>query len=79
MSPEIIVVMRLTGVLAVVGAAIYAVGDVLLLAAKVNLADYLNLQPHAELRSAVFRLMMSALEFPSRAAFRAACRHFKGR
>ncbi len=47
-----------TGVLAIVGAAIYAVGDVLLLAAKVNLADYPNLQPHAKLLSGAEKMVV---------------------
>ncbi len=39
---------RWTGLLAILGALIYAVGDVLLLAAKVDLADFPRLQPHAK-------------------------------
>ena len=40
-----------TGLLAALGALIYAVGDVLLLAGRANIADYPRLQPHAKLLS----------------------------
>ena len=51
MSIDILNAVRVTGLLAIVGALIYAVGDVLLLAGKANIADYPNLQPHAKLLS----------------------------
>ena len=35
--------LHITGILAILGAMIYAIGDVLLLASKVNLDDYPNL------------------------------------
>ena len=43
--------MQITGILAIFGALIYAVGDVLLLAAKVNLDEYPKLQPYTKLLS----------------------------
>lgn len=42
---------QLTGILAIIGAFIYAVGDVLLLASKMNLDDYPKLKPFAKLLS----------------------------
>jgi hypothetical protein len=42
---------NVAGLLGILGALIYAVGDVLLLAVKANLADYPNLQPHQKLLS----------------------------
>lgn len=42
---------QLTGILAIIGAFIYAVGDVLLLASKVNLDEYPKLKPFAKLLS----------------------------
>jgi len=42
---------QITGILAVAGAIIYAIGDVLLLASKVSLDDYPNLKPFAKLLS----------------------------
>lgn len=39
---------QLSGLLAIVGALVYSVGDILLLASKADLADYPNLQPHAK-------------------------------
>lgn len=40
-----------TGLLAILGTALYALSDVLMLAVKAKLADYPNLQPHAKLLS----------------------------
>lgn len=48
---DIIALIHISGLLAILGALIYAVGDVLLLASEANLADYPNLQPHAKLLS----------------------------
>jgi len=50
-STDTLDAVRVTGILAMIGALIYAVGDVFLLAAKVNIADYPNLQPHLKLLS----------------------------
>lgn len=43
--------LRITGVLAIIGAILYAVGDVLLLASKASLDDYPKLKPYAKLLS----------------------------
>ncbi len=43
--------LHLTSLAAMLGALAYAIGDVLMLNARVNLADYPNLQPHAKLLS----------------------------
>jgi hypothetical protein len=42
---------QITGLLAILGAILYAVGDVLLLASKVNLEEYPKLKPFAKLLS----------------------------
>jgi len=42
---------RVAGLLALIGASLYAVGDVLLLASKASLVDYPKLQPFAKLLS----------------------------
>ncbi len=42
---------QLTGILAIIGAFIYAIGDVLLLASNINLDDYPKLKPFAKLLS----------------------------
>jgi len=42
---------QITGLLAILGATVYAVGDVLLLAGKVSLDDYPKLKPFAKLLS----------------------------
>jgi hypothetical protein len=47
-----------TGLIAMLGAAVYAIGDVLLLAARANLADYPNLQPHAKLLSGAEKMVV---------------------
>ncbi|HEY5729388.1 MAG TPA: DUF6796 family protein [Anaerolineales bacterium] len=60
---------KTTGLLAFLGALIYAVGDVLLLASKVNLDDYPKLKPFAKLLSdaekmivlSPYRMMWGAL------------------
>ena len=44
-------VVRMTGFLALIGATIYAIGDVLLLASKVSLETYPKLKPYAKLLS----------------------------
>jgi hypothetical protein len=46
-----VVVLKIIGLLALLGAFIYAIGDVLLLASKANLDDYPKLQPFAKLLS----------------------------
>src|SRR5688572_16426369 len=43
--------LRITGLLAMLGAILYAIGDVLLLASKVNLDDYPKLKPYRKLLS----------------------------
>ena len=48
---QLITSLRITGLLALVGAFLYAVGDVLLLASKVNLDNYPRLKPFAKLLS----------------------------
>lgn len=47
---------NLLGILAFVGATVYAVGDVLLLASKATIADYPRLQPYAKLLSSAERM-----------------------
>lgn len=42
---------RITGFIAIVGAILYSIGDVLLLASKVSLEDYPKLKPYAKLLS----------------------------
>ena len=42
---------QITGLLAILGAFAYAIGDVLLLASKVNLDEYPKLKPFAKLLS----------------------------
>ncbi len=42
---------QLTGIIAIIGAFLYAIGDVLLLACKVNLDEYPKLKPFAKLLS----------------------------
>ncbi|MCC6297798.1 MAG: hypothetical protein IT314_00755 [Anaerolineales bacterium] len=46
-----VLTLRVSGLLAFVGAFLYAVGDVLLLASKVNLEEYPKLKPFAKLLS----------------------------
>lgn len=47
---------NLLGILAVVGATVYAVGDVLLLASKATVEDYPKLKPYAKLLSSAERM-----------------------
>jgi hypothetical protein len=49
---------QLTGLLAILGATLYAIGDVLLLAGKVSLKDYPKLQPFAKLLSDAERMVV---------------------
>jgi len=46
-----ITAIRITGLVAILGAFLYAIGDVLLLASKANLDDYPKLKPFAKLLS----------------------------
>jgi hypothetical protein len=48
---QLITPLRVTGLLALFGAFLYAIGDVLLLASKVSLDDYPKLKPFAKLLS----------------------------
>ncbi len=57
MSPASLFTVQLTGLLAVAGALIYSVGDVLLLAGKASLADYPKLQPYAKQLSGKERIV----------------------
>lgn len=50
-------ILQITGLLAVSGAFIYAIGDVLLLAGKVNLDDYPRLKPFQKLLSNAERMV----------------------
>ncbi len=56
MSSGNIIAIQISGLIAILGAVLYAIGDVLLLAVKVNLADYPRLQPHAKLLSGMEKL-----------------------
>ncbi|MFN8460919.1 MAG: hypothetical protein U0X93_03995 [Anaerolineales bacterium] len=47
----ILLPLRISGVLAFLGAFLYAIGDVLLLASKVNLDEYPKLKPFVKLLS----------------------------
>jgi len=48
---NISIALRITGTLAIIGAFLYSIGDVLLLASKANLDDYPRLKPFAKLLS----------------------------
>src|SRR5215217_4880926 len=48
---QIFLPLRITGLLALLGALLYAIGDVLLLASKVSLENYPRLKPFAKLLS----------------------------
>ena len=48
---EQLISLRIGGLLAILGALLYAIGDVLLLAGKVSLEDYPRLKPYAKLLS----------------------------
>lgn len=54
--------LQLAGLTAMLGALIYAVGDVLLLAARVDLTQHPRLQPHVQLLSGAEK--MAALSWP---------------
>jgi hypothetical protein len=49
--------LQLTGFLAILGALVYAIGDVLLLAGKATLEDHPKLKPHAKLLSGSERMV----------------------
>ncbi|HCR72431.1 MAG TPA: hypothetical protein DIW23_13365 [Anaerolineae bacterium] len=49
---------QLTGILAIIGAFLYAIGDVLLLASKVNLDEYPKLKPFAKLLSDAEKMVL---------------------
>ena len=51
---------QITGLLAILGALVYAVGDVLLLAGKVSLDDYPKLKPFAKLLSDAEKMVVLA-------------------
>jgi len=55
---QLITSLRITGLLALAGAFLYAVGDVLLLAGKANLEDYPKLKPFAKLLSDSERMVV---------------------
>ncbi|MCI0608408.1 MAG: hypothetical protein L0Z71_05025 [Anaerolineae bacterium] len=55
---HLITPLRITGLLALLGAFLYAIGDVLLLASKVNLDDYPKLKPFAKLLSDAERMVV---------------------
>lgn len=48
---------QITGLLAVIGATLYAIGDVLLLASKASLEDFPKLKPFAKLLSSAERMV----------------------
>lgn len=50
-------ILRITGLLALFGAFLYAIGDVLLLASKISLDDYPKLKPFAKLLSDAERMV----------------------
>ena len=51
-------ILRTTGLIALLGALLYAIGDVLLLASKVSLDDYPKLKPFAKLLSDAERMIV---------------------
>jgi hypothetical protein len=51
-------ILRVTGITALVGTLLYAIGDVLLLAGKVSLEDYPKLKPFAKLLSDAERMVV---------------------
>src|SRR5262245_5930887 len=53
-----ITILRITGLAALLGALLYAIGDVLLLASKVSLEDYPKLKPYANLLSDTERMVV---------------------
>jgi len=50
--------LRVTGILALLGACLYAIGDVLLLASKISLDEYPKLKPFAKLLSDAERMVV---------------------
>lgn len=50
--------LKVTGLLALLGASLYAIGDVLLLASKVNLDDYPKLKPFVKLLSEAEKMVV---------------------
>jgi hypothetical protein len=48
---QLVILLRITGLLALLGALLYAIGDVLLLASQINLDEYPKLKPFAKLLS----------------------------
>ena len=55
---QIITSLRITGLLAFIGAFLYAIGDVLLLASKISLDNYPRLKPFAKLLSDAERMVV---------------------
>ncbi len=55
---QLITSLRITGMLALVGAFLYAIGDVLLLASKATLASFPRLQPFGKLLSTAERMVI---------------------
>jgi len=55
---QLIPTLRITGLLALAGAFLYAIGDVLLLASKATLDDYPKLKPFAKLLSTAERMVV---------------------
>ncbi len=58
MNMDMAPILRISGLLAIVGALVYAIGDVLLLASKVNPADYPNLQAYTKLLSGAEKMVI---------------------
>jgi hypothetical protein len=54
---QVITSFQITGLLAILGSLLYATGDVLLLASKVNLENYPKLKPYAKLLSDAERMV----------------------
>jgi hypothetical protein len=55
---DTVLLIRTAGLLGIVGAFLYAIGDVLLLASKADLKDYPRLQPHARLLSGAEKMVV---------------------
>jgi hypothetical protein len=58
MENAMLAILRVSGLLAVLGALIYATGDVLLLASKVRLEDHPNLQAYGKLLSGAEKMVV---------------------
>ncbi len=58
MNANSLLAIQIAGLCAITGSLIYAVGDVLLLASKADLADYPNLQLHAKLLSGTEKMVV---------------------